>query len=191
MAVGKHSAIPGRSNQAAKNAPDTRVTHHHIGARGGVQDPRAGGHAFYNQNEKRKQQKRRPAGPPYATPHRVVRGHGGGQGTRSLLQGHAAARTRLHPNTARELVKPPRLPARGHRAPFDSQPSPLQSARVACVRCGACVPHTPLIPGSSEKDHDFWDGVARGKGGARDLLEMNAGQGGLKPGDHDTSTPSR
>lgn len=49
----------------------------------------------------------------------------------------------------------------GHRHNFNHKPD-LTNPFVV-LKSGACVPHILLIPGSSEKDHDFWDGVARGK----------------------------
>lgn len=49
----------------------------------------------------------------------------------------------------------------GHGHNFNHKPD-LTNPFVV-LKCGACVPHILLIPGSSEKDHDFWDGVARGK----------------------------
>lgn len=48
----------------------------------------------------------------------------------------------------------------GHN--FNHKPA-FANPFVVWKKSGACVPHILLILGSSEKDHDFWDGVARGK----------------------------
>lgn len=60
------------------------------------------------------------------------------------------------------LTQQPLSSLGGLRHNFNHKPA-LANPFVVWKKSGACVPHILLIPGSSEKDHDFWDGVARGK----------------------------
>lgn len=73
-------------------------------------------------------------------------------------------------------IKTPAVQSRNRPAPLPNRDTALSSPQAhifnhkpdlanpfVVLLCGACVLHILLIPGSSEKDHDFWDGVARGK----------------------------